>query len=135
MASKAIGVRLRPALKSARGDFRRNRRTDRCHDPGSAPHILYLRDQVPATYERTYKFLEPRDWINLRLTGRFATSFDAVTLLWAADTRNVNAVRYDDRLLRMAGLERNKLPDLVPAATILAGRRRPPGPARLCPPR
>lgn len=93
-------------------------------------HILYLRDQVPATYERTYKFLEPRDWINLRLTGRFATSFDAVTLLWAADTRNVNAVRYDDRLLRMAGLERDKLPDLVPAATIL-GTLRPQAAAEL----
>jgi xylulokinase len=82
-------------------------------------HILYLRDRAAALYERTHKFLEPRDWINLRLTGRFATSFDAVALLWAADTRDPNAVRYDDRLLRMAGLERDKLPDLVPAATVL----------------
>jgi xylulokinase len=82
-------------------------------------HILYLRDRAPAIYEHTFKFLEPRDWINLRLTGRFATSFDAVALLWAADTRNLEAVRYDDRLLRMAGLERDKLPDLVPAATVL----------------
>lgn len=82
-------------------------------------HILYLRDRAAAVYERTYKFLEPRDWINLRLTGRFVSSFDAVALLWAADTRDANAVRYDDRLLRMAGLERDKLPDLVPAATVL----------------
>lgn len=93
-------------------------------------HILYLRDRVPATYERTYKFLEPRDWINLRLTGRFATSSDAVTLLWAADTRDLNAVRYDDRLLRMTGLERDKLPDLVPAATVL-GTLRPQAAAEL----
>jgi xylulokinase len=82
-------------------------------------HILYLRDRASAVYERTYKFLEPRDWINLRLTGRFATSFDAVALLWAADTRDPDAVRYDDRLLRMAGLDRDKLPELVPAATVL----------------
>jgi xylulokinase len=82
-------------------------------------HILYLRDRAADVYDRTYKFLEPRDWVNLRLTGRFASSFDAVALLWAADTRDANAVRYDDRLLRMAGLERDKLPDLVPAATVL----------------
>jgi xylulokinase len=82
-------------------------------------HILYLRDRAADVYQRTHKFLEPRDWINLRLTGRFATSFDAVALLWAADTRDANAVRYDDRLLRLAGLERDKLPDLVPAATVL----------------
>jgi xylulokinase len=93
-------------------------------------HILYLHDQVPATYERTYKFLEPRDWINLRLTGRFATSSDAVTLLWAADTRDPGAVRYDDRLLRMTGLDRDKLPDLVPAATVL-GTLRPQAAAEL----
>jgi xylulokinase len=82
-------------------------------------HILYLRDRAAGVYERTHKFLEPRDWINFRLTGRFATSFDAVALLWAADTRDPNAVRYDDRLLRMSGLERDKLPDLVPATTVL----------------
>ena len=85
----------------------------------SLAHILYLRDQLPAVYERTYRFLEPRDWINLRLTGRFATSFDAVALLWVANTRQVDAVRYDDRLLRIAGLERDKLPELLPPATVL----------------
>jgi xylulokinase len=82
-------------------------------------HILWVRDALPAVYQRTYRFLEPRDWINLRLTGRFATSSDAVTLLWAADTRDPAAVRYDDRLLRMTGLERDKLPDIVPAASVL----------------
>jgi xylulokinase len=86
-------------------------------------HILYLRDQLPAVYERAYKFLEPRDWINLRLTGRFATSFDAVALLWVADTRDADAVRYDERLLAMTGLERGKLPELVPAATVLGTLR------------
>ena len=97
-------------------------------------HILYLRDRVPAVYQRTHKFLEPRDWINQRLTGRFATSSDAVTLLWAADTRDAKAVRYDDRLLRLTGLERDKLPDLVPAATVL-GTLRPEPAAELGLPR
>jgi xylulokinase len=93
-------------------------------------HILYLRDRLPAVYQRAYKFLEPRDWINLRLTGRFATSFDAVALLWAADTRNLEAVRYDERLLAMTGLERDKLPELVPAASVL-GTLSPPAAAEL----
>jgi len=97
-------------------------------------HILYVRDRLPAVYGRTHKFLEPRDWVNFRLTGRFATSFDAVALLWAADTRDVNAVRYDDRLLRMTGLERDKLPDLVPAASVL-GALRPEAAAELGLPR
>jgi xylulokinase len=93
-------------------------------------HILYVRDRLPDIYRRTHKFLEPRDWLNFRLTGQFASSFDAATLLWVTDTRAVDAVRYDDRLLRIAGLERNKLPDLLPPATVL-GTLRPEAAAAL----
>ena len=93
-------------------------------------HILYVRDRLPDIYRRTYKFLEPRDWVNFQLTGRLASSFDAATLLWATDTRDVHAVRYDDRLLRLAGLDRDKLPDLVPTATVL-GTLRPEAAAAL----
>jgi xylulokinase len=82
-------------------------------------HILWVRDRRPDVYRRTHKFLEPRDWLNYRLTGRMASSFDAATTLWATDTRDVGAVRYDDHLLGLAGLERDKLPDLVPSATVL----------------
>lgn len=86
-------------------------------------HILFIRDRLPDIYRRTHKFLEPRDWVNLQLTGRLASSFDAATLLWATDTRDVRAVRYDRRLLGLTGLERDKLPDLVPTASVLGALR------------
>src|SRR5215216_370951 len=86
-------------------------------------HILWIRDRRPDVYRRTHKFLEPRDWLNFQLTGRMASSPDAATLLWATDTRDVDAVRYDDHLLGMAGLDRDKLPDLVPTATVLGNLR------------
>jgi xylulokinase len=82
-------------------------------------HILWIADQRPDVYRRTWKFLEPRDWLNFRLTGRMASSPDAATMLWATDTRDLRAVRYDDHLLRLAGLERDKLPDLEPSASVL----------------
>jgi xylulokinase len=86
-------------------------------------HILWIRDRLPDVHRRTHKFLEPRDWLNFQLTGRMASSPDAATMLWATDTRDVGAVRYDDRLLRLAGLDRDKLPDLVPTATVLGPLR------------
>jgi xylulokinase len=85
----------------------------------SIAHILFLRDEHPDVYERTHKFLEPRDWINFRLSGRMATTADAVTLHWVADSRNIDDVRYDDSLVRMSGLDRDRLPDIEPAASIL----------------
>ncbi len=82
-------------------------------------HILYLQHAHPEDYRRTYKFLEPKDWLNLRLTGRFAASYDSIPLHWVTDIRQVANVRYDARLLALTGLERDKLPDLLPAASVV----------------
>ena len=87
-------------------------------------HILFIRDELPAVYEQTSMFLEPRDWLNLQLTGRMVSTFDAITLHWVADTRDVNAVHYDDGLLRMSGMDRAKLPELLPASSVLGPLRR-----------
>ena len=73
-------------------------------------HILYLQHEHPEVYRSTYKFLEPKDWLNLRLTGRFAASYDSIALHWVTDNRNLSRVSYDERLLRMTGLHREKLP-------------------------
>ena len=82
-------------------------------------HILWIREAEPDVYRETAKFLEPVDWLNLRLTGRFAASFDSIVAHWVTDNRRIDAVAYDEKLLAMAGLERAKLPDLVPSATVV----------------
>lgn len=82
-------------------------------------HILYLQHEHPEVYRRTYKFLEPKDWLNLRLSGRFTASYDSIALHWVTDNRNLSRLTYDDRLLKMTGLHREKLPELVPAASVL----------------
>ena len=82
-------------------------------------HILWIRQTEPDVYRETAKFLEPVDWLNLRLTGRFAASYDSIVAHWVTDNRRIDAVAYDQKLLHMAGLERSKLPDLVPTATVM----------------
>jgi xylulokinase len=82
-------------------------------------HILWIREAEPEVYRATAKFLEPVDWLNLRLTGRFAASYDSIVAHWVTDNRRITAVAYDDKLLRMSGLERAKLPDLVPSGTVM----------------
>jgi len=85
----------------------------------SVGHILYLKQALPDIYHATYKFLEPKDWLNLKLTGRFAASYDSINVHWVTDNRDLSRVRYDERLLRISGLPREKLPELVPPATVL----------------
>ncbi len=82
-------------------------------------HILFLRHERPEVYAAAYKFLEPKDYLNLRLTGRFAASYDSIALHWVTDNRQINQVVYDDELLALATLERAKLPDLQPAVEVL----------------
>lgn len=82
-------------------------------------HILFIKNELPEIYRQTYKFLEPKDYLNLRLTGRFAATFDSITLHWLTDNRNIDRVDYHPRLLRISGIERDKLPDLYPAQDVL----------------
>ena len=86
-------------------------------------HILFLKHARPEIYRRAYKFLEPIDYIGLRLTGRFAASFDSITLHWMTDNRDISNVTYDDGLIRLAGIDRSKLPDLQAANSILGPLR------------
>jgi xylulokinase len=82
-------------------------------------HIHWIRRERPDVYEAARLFLEPADYLNLRLTGRACSSYDCIALHWVADTRDVRAVHYDDGLLRLSGLDPARLPELVPSATVV----------------
>ena len=90
-------------------------------------HILWLKHQEPETYHRAHVFLEPKDWLNARLTGRLAASFDSIALHWVTDNRRPDRIRYDPALLRLAGIEQSQLPELLAATDILGPLS--PGPA------
>ncbi len=85
----------------------------------SIAHILYLKHEHPHIFAATYKFLEPKDYLNLRLTGRFAASYDSIILHWLTDNRDIDHIAYSERLLQLAGIPREKLPDLHPAVDVL----------------
>ncbi len=91
-------------------------------------HIHFLRTQRPEVYGAAAVFLEPVDYLNLRLTGLPRASHDSITVHWVTDNRDIRAVAYDDSLIELAGLERAKLPDLVPTGSVLGGLA--PDPAR-----
>jgi xylulokinase len=85
----------------------------------SLAHILFIKHELPEIYRQIYKFLEPKDYLNLRLTGKFAASYESITLHWVTDNRDISSVAYHDRLLKLATIERDKLPDLKRSVDIL----------------
>jgi xylulokinase len=82
-------------------------------------HIHWIRHERPDVYAATAVFCEPADYLNARLTGRICSSHDCIALHWVADIRDLRAVHYDDELLRISGLDRERLPELVPSATVV----------------
>ena len=85
----------------------------------SIGHILFIKNEWPDVYQRTYKFLEPMDYLNYRLTGIPAASYDTITGHWLTDNRDLSNVRYVDKLIALTAVDREKLPDLRPTGAVL----------------
>ena len=84
-----------------------------------AAHAVLLREAFPDVWRRTATLLPSKDYLNLRLTGLRAASYDSIALFWVADIRDLSRVRYDDDLIRRLGLRRDMLPELRPATAVL----------------
>ena len=84
-----------------------------------AGHMLFIRDTLPDVYARTYKFLNVLDYLNLRLTGRFVATFDSILTSWVTDNRDPDAIHYDNRLISSLGIDRDRLPDILPCTAVI----------------
>ncbi|MGR6466448.1 xylulokinase [Rhizobium sp. PAMB 3182] len=82
-------------------------------------HMLFVRDEHPEIYEKTYKFLNVLDYFNLRMTGRFTATQDSILTSWVTDNRDVDNLRYVDSLIRMIGIDRAKFPDLIRCTDVI----------------
>lgn len=78
-------------------------------------HMLFLaRHQPEARW-----FMEPVDYLSMRFTGVPAASHASMMGAWLTDNRNLAVLDYDDTLVRLAGVDRAKLPPLVPTGSII----------------
>lgn len=84
-----------------------------------AAHMLYIKNEHPDIYERTYKFLNVLDYLNLRLTGRFVATYDSILTSWVTDNSNPNNVKYNEGLVRGSGIDADRYPDLVKSTDVL----------------
>ena len=82
-------------------------------------NILFLKNERPDVYRDTHCFLEPSDYLNFRLTGRMACSYASIFPYMLSDNRDCSNVKYSDVLLKAAGVDRAKMPELVPVDTVL----------------
>jgi xylulokinase len=85
----------------------------------SLGHMAFIQEAWPDVYNRTYKFLNALDYMNLRLTGRFVATVDSILTYWVTDNRDITHVRYDAKLLAQAGVAVERLPEIVACTDVL----------------
>ena len=86
-------------------------------------HILWIKHHRPDVYRATRTFLEPKDYLNLRLTGRAVASVDSIAGHFVTDNRDLDHVVYDEQLVHFSELDRETLPELVRAVDVIGGLR------------
>jgi xylulokinase len=82
-------------------------------------HMLHLRHDEPDVHARARWYLEPVDYLSMRFTGIAAASHASMTAAWLTDNRALDRMSYDEDLLRMSGVDPDKLPPLVPTGTVI----------------
>ncbi len=80
----------------------------------SLGHVLFIQHELPEIYRKTDKFLEPMDYLTLRLTGRCAGSLCTVFPFLLTDIRHPERLSYDPWLVKACGVDPKKMPELLP---------------------
>lgn len=90
----------------------------------SLSHMLYVQEERPEVHARTYKYLEPVDFIIGKLTGTCTSNLCTAFPLLLTDNRDLSRCAYDERLIGMSGIDASKLAALRPV-NARAGALRP----------
>jgi xylulokinase len=80
----------------------------------SMSHMRWVKFARPEIYEQTDKFLEPMDYLALRLTGRPAANQSTMFMSLLIDNRGLNVTEYDRQLVAQSLIDVEKLPELLP---------------------
>lgn len=87
----------------------------------SLGHLLHFRDDRPDVHEATAAYLEPMDFVNMRLTGRVAATQCTMFTSQVCDNRSIGSTEYDADLVQRAGLDPAKLPELIEVDGVVGG--------------
>ncbi len=80
--------------------------------------IQWIRENEPAVAKRTAKYLDCKDFLIHRCTGRFVTSRDLASLSWMMDTRRGH-LGWSERILALLDLAPEKLPAIETSTTVV----------------
>lgn len=80
--------------------------------------LMWVRDNEPDIYKNTYKTLNAKDYIVLKLTGKFYTEPSDATSNACIDLSTFN---WSEKIVDISGIDPDKLPEIVPSTHVAGG--------------
>jgi len=77
--------------------------------------LMWVRDNEPDVYKKTDKVLNAKDFVVFRLTGNFYTDYSDGNGNACFD---INKLEWSEDILKFAGIEKDKMPDVIPSAFV-----------------
>ncbi len=84
----------------------------------SAAKIMWLRDNEPEIFKKVYKFVQAKDYIIHRLTGRFVTDYSDASGMNLFDLQKKE---WSSRMLKATGVPLEILPELHTSVDVVGG--------------
>ena len=81
---------------------------------GATSHMVWLKEAKPDVWAKTYKVMEPSDFISLKLTGKFQTNENVGFTYTMIKKAGWSKGTYNENLINALNLDREKYPDLLP---------------------
>ncbi len=89
---------------------------NRANAVNSAAKFMWIKENEPEIYRNTHKFLNAKDFINFKFTGRFATD---PTDASGTNLYDLKSGRWSPELIDAAELDERLLPEIVPSTSVL----------------
>jgi xylulokinase len=82
----------------------------------SVEKLMWVRDNEPQVYARTFKMLHAKDYLNSRLTGVMATEYSDAS---GTNLLDLSARRWSEKLVGITGIDGEMLPELKSSTDIV----------------
>ncbi len=82
----------------------------------TTPKVMWLKENSREIYDNTYKFLQAKDFINFKLTGKIFCDYNDASGTLAFD---LSTLSWSEKILNVAEVDIEKYPDTVPSATVI----------------
>ena len=82
----------------------------------SVEKLMWVRDNEPQVYARTFKMLHAKDYLNFRLTGVMATEYSDAS---GTNLLDLTTRRWSEKLVAITGIDGEKLPELKASTDVI----------------